>query len=334
MRKPDGQTLFLGSAILGGAVLVLYLAFFHGNGQAGNPRQPEADLATIPFNGQRSYQVLKDICAIGRRVSGSQGMAAQQKLLGDHFRAIGGDVRLQTFRVRHPEDGSPVEMANMIVQWYPQRLQRILLCAHYDTRPFPDRDRQRPRGLFLGANDGASGAALLAEMAHHMPLLESNYGVDFVLFDGEEFVFDDKRDSYFLGSEFFARDYVANPPSYRYQWGVLVDMIGDAELQLYHEVNSVNWPDVRELVFDIWKTADRLGVKEFIPRKRHTVRDDHLALRNIAGIPSCDIIDFDYPRPGARRSYWHTEQDVPENCSAASLAKVGWVLVEWLQNVD
>jgi hypothetical protein len=74
-------------------------------------------------------------------------------------------------------------------------------------------------------------------------------------------------------------------------------------------------------------------VKEFIPRVRHDIRDDHLMLHDIAKIPTCDIIDFDYPKPGAR-SYWHTTKDIPENCSGLSLAKVGWVVLEWLKRVD
>ncbi len=84
-------------------------------------------------------------------------------------------------------------MANIIVQWHPERKERILLAAHYDTRPFPDRDPVRPQGTFVGASDGASGTALLMELAHLMPNLDSKYGVDFVLFDGEELVYGTER---------------------------------------------------------------------------------------------------------------------------------------------
>jgi hypothetical protein len=80
-------------------------------------------------------------------------------------------------------------------------------------------------------------------------------------------------------------------------------------------------------VVDIWKTAARLGVKEFVARRKHEVRDDHLKLHDIAKIPTCDIIDFDYP-------HWHTTNDVPRQCSALSLAKVGWVVHQWLQTVE
>lgn len=171
------------------------------------------------------------------------------------------------------------------------------------------------------------------ELGKHMPALAGPWGVDFVLFDGEEFVFDDQRDRdyYFIGSTYFARDYAANPPPHQYRWGVLLDMVGDAQLQIYQEKNSVWY--ARPLVTQIWATAHRLGVTEFIRQTRHEIRDDHLRLNEIAKIPTCDIIDFDYPRPRAP-SYWHTEADTPDKCSAASLAKVGWVVLEWLKSVQ
>ncbi|MBW3599788.1 MAG: M28 family peptidase [Planctomycetes bacterium] len=287
------------------------------------------------FDGRRAYQHLLDICAFGRRLSGSQGMERQQAYLVEHFTALGAVVEKQEFQARDPLTGRAVPMANLIVQWRPDARERILLCAHYDTRPYPDNDPipARRRGLFVGANDGASGVAVLCELGRHLPQLPMNYGVDFVFFDGEELVYDARRDPYFLGSEHFAREYAANPPPYRYRWGILLDMVGDRDLELYIERNSYSWPDTRPLVESIWSTARRLGVREFIPRQRHWVNDDHVKLHDIAGIPTCDIIDFDYPRPG-RPTYWHTTGDTPDKCSAESLGKVGAVLLEWLRNLE
>jgi Zn-dependent M28 family amino/carboxypeptidase len=252
-------------------------------------------------------------------------MQTQQQLLVEHFRKLGGRVRYQEFRARSPLNGSAVPMANLIIEWHPDRKERILLGAHYDTRPFPDQDPNNPHGLFIGANDGGSGVALLMELAHAMPNLKGKLGVDFVLFDGEELVYQE-GDPYFLGSEYFADQYVSHPPDYRYRWGVLLDMIGDANLQIYQDRFSAGrWKDTKPLVTSIWDTAKRLGVREFIPTKyREEVRDDHLALHNIAKIPTCDIIDFDYPA-------WHKRGDTIDKCSALSLAKVGWVIQVWLE---
>lgn len=285
------------------------------------------------FDGQRAYQHLLDLCAFGRRLSGSQGMARQQEYLIRHFEALGAKVVRQEFQGRDPLSGQMVPMTNLLVHWRPDAPERVLLCAHYDTRPYPDNDPDpaKRRGLFVGANDGASGVAVLCELGRHLPQTPTQRGIDFVFFDGEELVYDAQRDPYFLGSEYFAREYVSNPPPYRYRWGVLLDMVGDRSLEIYIERNSYSWPDTRPLVEAIWNTARRQGVREFIPRPRHWVNDDHLKLHDIAGIPTCDIIDFDYPRPG-RATYWHTTRDTPENCSAESLGKVGRVMHEWLKS--
>lgn len=281
-------------------------------------------LDDIPFNGARAYEYLRQICALGPRRSGSPGMQAQQRLLTEHFTRLGAQVELQRFDYRHPLDGSQVPMANLIVHWHPQSKDRVLLCTHYDTLPFPLRDPRNPRGRFIGANDGGSGTALLMELGHEMPRLAAGFGVDFVFFDAEEFIFHEQG-QYFVGSEHFARQYAATNPPYRYRWGILLDMVADADLEIFQERYSANWPDTRPLVDDLWATARRLGVREFIFKQKYEVRDDHLPLHDLAGIPTCDLIDFDYPT-------WHTEDDNLERCSALSLAKVGWVLLEWLKS--
>jgi hypothetical protein len=321
---------------VGGAICLTLLASwaYFGNSINGEPRGRDLSLTSIPFNGEQAYEHLKMLCNLGPRVSGSEGMLKQRELLTKHFETLGAKVVLQEWNVRHPETGQATTLANMIVQWHPERKQRVLLCTHYDTRPYPDEDPHpaRRRDPFLGANDGTSGVALLMELATHMPSLRSSYGVDFVMFDAEEFIFEKKRDPFFLGSEHFARMYVAQPPAHQYRMGVLLDMVGDKNLQLFYEKNSMYSRETRPIAIDIWARAKKLGVDDFIARSKHEVNDDHIALINIAKIPTCDIIDFDYRSPSGD-SYWHTTQDVPENCSALSLAKVGWVLHEWLKHL-
>ena len=325
MAKPTGQTIFLLAVVVGSAMLLGGIVLMYENqGLAGNPSTTSPlSLQQIPFDGAQAYEYLKQICDLGPRPSGSPGMQAQQKLLIDHFQKLGAKVKLQQFRVRHPLDGSEVRMANIIVSLHPERKNRILLCAHYDTRPYPDRDPVNPRGTFVGANDGASGVALLMELGQQMPKLDGKLGVDFVFFDGEEFIFNDDTDVYFLGSEYFAREYAAGKLEGRYRWAVVLDMVADADLQLYQEGFSASWRDTRPLVKSIWDTAASLRVREFIPRPKHELRDDHLPLHETGKISAIDIIDFDYP-------YWHTEADTPDKCSALSLAKVGWVVQTWL----
>jgi glutaminyl-peptide cyclotransferase len=294
---------------------------------ADEPRLKSAGDDNQTVSADRAFDYLVQICRIGPRISGTAGMEQQQQLLSEHFSKLQAQVRFQNFDVAHPQTRQPVRMANMIVSWHPEATERVILCCHYDTRPLPDRDpsfQLARRGTFVGANDGASGVALLMELGHHIGRIKPTYGVDFVFFDGEELVYDDSRDPYFLGSEYFATQYKEKPPAYRYVCGVLVDMIGDKNLAIYQEANSLLYaPEVTASVF---RTAKRLGVREFIAKKKHEVRDDHLALNEIAKIPTTDLIDFDYP-------HWHTTRDIPSNCSGASLAKVGRVLLAWLEEV-
>lgn len=300
-----------------------------------------------PLNATRAIGYLEQICKLGQRPSGSAGMIRQQAMLEKYFDKHGAEVSRQEFFIKHPLTGRRTRCANLIIEWNPEAQERVLLCAHYDTRPLPDRDpspHARRNGVFIGANDGASGVAVLMELAHHLQDANLNVGVDMVLFDAEELVYEDyrgRRGEYFEGSTHFAREYRRNPPEYRYLWGVLLDMVGDTKLELYQEKNSMSWADTRPLVLDLWNTAARLGVKEFVPRTKRSpgegyISDDHVPLHNIARIPTCDIIDADYPDApfGEPGSYWHTEQDLPKHCSGDSLAKVGWVVLEWLKTVE
>lgn len=306
---------------------VLCMAMISGcSADAQDANDPKAAAPSA----QRATKYLADVCRIGPRMSGSRGMAQQQDLIIKHFTQLGAQVKLQPFDVMHPQNGGPVRMTNIVVSWHPDARERVLICCHYDTRPFPDRDFFKPRGTFIGANDGGSGVALLMEMGHHMKNAAPKFaetredvGVDFVFFDGEELVFQ-KGDKYFHGSEFFAKQYRARPPAYRYECGVLVDMIGDKRLNLFMEKNSRKLAPA--VTASVWNAARQIGVREFIMRQKHEVQDDHLPLNNIAKIPTCDIIDFDY-------KYWHTTRDVPENCSGESIAKVTRVLLQWLKQI-
>lgn len=330
-RRADRRAIVVIAAAAAGIVLLIIVGLWgwsagewFGNldGSAAAPVS-NLKLEDIPFNGARAYDYLKQLCDIGPRPSGSEGMLRQQKFLEEHFTKLGGKVVYQRFRAPHPQTKQPVEMANMIIHWHPESRERVLLCAHYDTLPYPMLDPRNPRGRFVGANDNASGVAVLMELAHEIAKLKPKYGIDFLMIDAEEFIFTE-RDRYFLGSEYFARDYAESPPPYRYRWGVLLDMVGDKDLNLYQERNSLRWKDTRPLVEHIWAIAQRLQVREFIPRPKYEIRDDHVMLHELGKISCIDIIDFDYPP-------WHTEADVPENCSPLSLAKVGWVVRTWLE---
>jgi hypothetical protein len=307
--------------------LLVALAYYVRNREAnaGMLAQP----TPAPIDGRRAFKYLEEICAIGPRPAGSTANAKQRAMVSKHFQEAGATVREQPFSGVDPKTNERVEMANLIGSWHPERPRRVVIGAHYDTRPFPDeeRDPKRRNLPFIGANDCASGVALLMEIAHHMDNLPTPWGVDLVLFDGEELVYGQGRvqnGEYFLGSKEFARRYSEGVDSgrlrYRYAAGIVLDMVGGRDLAISQEQNSLNLAP--GLVKEVWGVARQLKAPAFRNRIGQAVLDDHLPLNN-AGIPAIDVIDFEYP-------FWHTSQDLPENCSPASLEQVGRVITGWL----
>lgn len=343
---------------------------FVGRLSAQSVASPNDAEVARKFDEDRSFAHLENVCAFGRRFSTSRGMTQQQDYIRQHFESLGVQIFTQPFFVRNPLDGRQVELANMVARFHPHRSKRLLLCCHYDTRPFPDLDRRNPHGVFIGANDGASGVAVLCELARHMNQLsgelesdltttaehpkadDGKYGIDFAFFDGEEFVYVARRDPMFLGSTHFANQYArtgrppepkvsrgdvsqlqsAQPADSRYVFAILIDMVGDKNLQIFYEGNSLRYAP--RLTKSIWDVAARMKVKEFVPKQKHHLRDDHLPLNQIARIPTCDIIDFDFPSARRKHAFWHTEADVVKNCSAKSLGIVGSVLLQWLAEMQ
>ena len=214
---------------------------------ARSPRTTMADDAPLqpaPIDGTRAYGYLKQICNLGPRPAGSETNGRQRALVATHFEACGGRVFEQKFNGVDPQTRKRVELANLIGSWFPERNERVLICAHYDTRPHADQevDPARYRQPFLGANDCASGVALLMEIANHLQNLPTPYGVDLILLDAEELVYG-RNGEYFLGSKAFARAYAKarrdGRITYRYHAGILLDMIGGKNLSIEREPYSL-----------------------------------------------------------------------------------------------
>jgi hypothetical protein len=333
---------YIGGAVFLLTLLVLVGCFFMSQSGSGDGAEPErkereregfaADRAPAgsSIDADRVMRYLRDICKIGTRISGSEGMTKQQELLKKHFEGLGATVTFQRFTARQLSRKEPVEMANMIVSWFPEREQRVILCSHYDTRPIADQEPERKNWTkpFISANDGGSGVALLMELGHHMKDLKTPVGVDFVFFDGEEYIFDpgtefQEGDKYFFGSEHFAQQYVKSRPKYRYVAAVLFDMIGGKNPAFPIEQNS--WFHAAALTQTLWKIAKEQNCTAFQNRPGQNVRDDHIAL-NRARIPAVDIIDFEY-------RHWHRLSDTPENCDATGMVQVGQVMLVWLRGM-
>lgn len=284
------------------------------------------DVKPVPFDGKKAMKYLESICELGPRVSGTKQMKKQQELIKKHFEDLGAKVTFQSFDAKQNSVKGIIPMTNIIVSFHPEKKRRVIICSHYDTRPIADqepdpRDWRKP---FLSANDGGSGVALMMEMANHMKDLKTHVGVDFVIFDGEEYIFvteGGKRDRYFIGSEHFAQEWRKDKNRVDYSAAILLDMIAGKNLHLPVEINSYRFH--KKLVEEVWSIAREQNVRAFTWKEGHEVQDDHLSLQKV-GIPAIDIIDFDYV-------HWHKLTDTPQACSAASFEDVAKVLSVWLQ---
>jgi len=267
--------------------------------------QPPADSASLSFNGERAYEDVLTQVAFGPRVPGSEGHAQIQEWMQRELEAAGWQVEIQESEAL----GHPIR--NLVARRSNEPPQ-IILGAHYDTRMFADSDPDPAQhsNFVPGANDGASGVAVLVELARTLP--EDTVPVWLVFFDAEDNGRIEGWD-WILGSREFVRNNPVQPRAV-----VIVDMIGDADLNIYKERNSNP-----ELTDEIWSVAMSLGYEsKFLPEYKHSMIDDHTPFLE-AGIPAIDIIDFDYP-------YWHTVEDTPDKVSAESLHAVGDTLHTWL----
>ncbi len=301
-------------------------------GEGRNAPPAGGALKAIPFDDQRVMKYLRALCDIGPRVSGTPGMTKQQEILIKHFEGLGAKIVKQTFQARQASRREPVTMTNLIVQWYPDRPRRVILCAHYDTRPMAHEEANRANWTkpFLSANDGTSGVAMFMEMAHQMKDFPTQFGVDFVIFDGEEYIFEPTGpfgggDRFFIGSDHFGEQYTAtrDKRKFKYEAAILFDLFAHPGAKFEMEGNSMAFAP--SLVEQIWKLAAALNVKGFALEAGIDVSDDHLAL-NRAGIPAIDIIDFD-----GYKDHWHKLSDTPERCSGAQISEVARLMNTWLQ---
>ncbi len=285
-------------------------------------QKPQTAVQTVPtFSGKRAFGYLIAQTTFGPRVANTAAHRNCLEYLQTELRINADTVLLQPFT--HPGyDGKTLHFTNIIASFNLRAEKRIMLCAHWDTRPWADQDAnpKNRNNPIPGANDGASGVAVLLEMSRHLKAQPPSIGVDLVLFDGEDHGKAHDFDNFLLGSKYYAR---TKPPEFNPDFGILLDMVGDAQLELPKEQNSMTYaPDI---VRKVWSAALEVGSAAFIDAEGEAVHDDHVPL-NQAGIKTIDIIDFNYPDQSQR--YWHTLEDTPDKCSPESLEQVGKVLLQ------
>jgi peptidase M28-like protein len=319
-------------AAAGGAVLAALVFFQVGRSQP-KPTPPLAPAARAggvqaaqrpAFSGASAFALLKRQVAFGPRVPNRASHRKCRDYLAATLRPLADSVAVQSFS--QTVDGSVLRMSNIIARWKgaggaadPQR--GVLLCAHWDTRPTADfeQDPRRRRMPIPGANDGASGVAVLMEAARIFKQAAPPVPVTIVFFDGEDY--GPGLENMFLGSRYFADHLPEGCP----RRGILLDMIGDRDLEIPQEGHSVQ--HAREVVQEVYEIAQRLGLERHFPQRGGgQIEDDHVPLL-AKGLKVIDLIDFSY---GPNHSWWHTLADTPDKCSPASLKAVGDVVVEWV----
>ncbi len=266
------------------------------------------------FDGARALQYVERQVAFGPRIPNTAAHRDAGDWLLDALRQRADTVIVQQF-VQHTARGETLELRNFLARFRPGVTERVLLLAHWDTRPHADQspDSAARRLPVPGANDGGSGVAVLLGVADALQASPPAVGVDLLFVDGEDY--GDFRDSTetLMGSRHFVE---RMDPGYQPLFAVLFDMVGDRDLQIYQEGNSLAFAP--EVVQRVWRVAADLGYgRVFVPAVRHTLSDDHVPLQ-LAGIRAIDVVDFDYP-------FWHTTHDTLDKVSAASLQVVGEV---------
>ncbi len=265
----------------------------------------DREAAATKFSGDRAYADVKTQVAFGPRIPGSDAHAKVLDWMRSELEPAGWQVEIQ----QSESMGHPIQN---LVAHRTNEAPQIILGAHYDSRIYANRDPDPSKWTqpVPGANDGASGVAVLLELARSLP--DDTVPIWLVFFDAEDNGEIQGWD-WLLGSKAFVAKMIERPKVM-----ILVDMVGDSDLSLPMEANSD--PALRE---SIWQTAADLGYGQiFIPEPKYYIEDDHIPFIQ-AGIPSVDIIDINY-------QYWHTTSDTPEHVSAQSLQIVGDVLQTWL----
>lgn len=278
------------------------------------------------FNADSAYAFLEKQVAFGPRIPNTSAHQKCALWLEQKLKSYCKDVTIQKFSAK-AYNGKMLNLTNIIASFNPDTVNRVLLLAHWDTRPFADNDPDvsQRRQPFDGANDGGSGTAVLLEIARQLSLIHPQPGIDILLVDGEDYgaPLDEKsevEDDWCLGSQYWAK--FPHTMFYTARYGILLDMVGAADAVFYKEGTSMYFaPDV---VNKVWNVASEIGFGQyFSPETSQPITDDHLYINQIRQIPCIDIIQHDPSTPNGFYKNWHTLNDNMSGISKKTLEAVG-----------
>lgn len=312
-------------------------------GQKSNSKSQQSEvlkssekIETPIFNADSAYKFVEKQVDFGPRVPNTPEHAACADYLIEELERFGANVIVQEGEV-FAFDNTRLHIKNIIGQYQPEKNDRILLFAHWDSRPFADYDKDPAKRdtPILGANDGASGVGVLLEIARHLQKVNTKLGVDIILFDAEDYGMPDHKqlsyipDTWCLGSQFWGKN--PHKKNYYARYGILLDMVGAKDAQFFQEQFSLHFAPY--LVEHIWETAHKNGFsKWFNNQKGGMITDDHYYVNKYTGIPVVDIIQFDPTSNTSFGAYWHTHNDTMENIDRETLYAVGQTVMEVIYN--
>ena len=327
------QYTYLIMSVLAAGLTALAGCKNNATGTTGN-ETAATELTPVKFNADSAYANVVAQCDFGARVPNSEAHRRCGDYLVARFKALGLDVEEQkaTFT---GWDKNELQGRNIIASYRPEADARIILAAHWDSRPWADEDPDttKHRQPVMAANDGASGVAVMLEVARLLNELKPAVGVDFVCFDAEDYGAPywgtpdpDGRD-WCLGSQYWARQAAAR--GYKARYGILLDVVGGRDAQFRYEGFSMRYAEA--VMHRLWQTAHDIGAQNlFIKADGGYATDDHLPMNEVAGIPTVDVIPYITGAANTFGATWHTTADTPGNISRENLRLVGQTLLQML----
>lgn len=293
--------------------------------------EKQVQLVNVPvFNADSAYHFTEKQTSFGPRVPNTEAHVK----CGDYFietmKGYADTVYVQSAIV-NSFDGKALRIRNIICSYNPQNQNRVILCAHWDSRPFADQDSVDQDKPILAANDGAASCAVLMEIGRILKTSKPLVGIDIIFFDAEDYGQPDNStlprqdDSYCLGSQYWAR----KPHIERYSasYGILLDMVGAENATFTKEGTSMQYAS--SVVNKVWEHANRIGYSDyFLFRETAAIIDDHYYINRIAHIPVIDIVHRDPGTPSNFWKHWHTHQDTMDKISKKSLKAAGQTVLE------
>lgn len=285
------------------------------------------------FNADSAFYFVKKQVDFGPRVPNTKAHEQCAAFLIATFKKYNLIVDVQEGEVK-AFNGDVLRIKNIMASVNPEIQPRVLITAHWDTRPFADQDTERQSQPIDGANDGASGVGVILELARVLSTEKPGIGVDLLLFDAEDYgqpegtMYAQQKDSYCLGSQFWAKN---KKPDYQPQYAINLDMVGAKNAKFTMEGTSMqNAPTV---VRKVWDTANKIGYSSyFVYRETEPITDDHLYINYLAKIPAIDIIEYDESTPSNFSSTWHTHRDKLDVIDKSTLKAVGQTLLQVIFN--